>query len=101
MPAFVWTEKDVALVGDAPFNTGFILTGHDFWIEGKKKVQEIYKHFAYAFTKLGFRNPVLLVLAVACVQYCTALAKCIGRSWAILKLEKKPEKKDAPAPANG
>lgn len=85
----------MALIGDAPFNTGYILTRHEWWHDGKKAVQSVYATFARVFTKLGWDNPVFLVLAVACLQYCTALAKCIGRSWAALKLEKEAAKNGA------
>lgn len=97
--AFDWKEEDVALLGDAPFDTGYILTGGDYWLKFKEQARKSYRNFVYVFRKLKLSNPVFIVLGIACLQYFTALAKAIGLYWGRRKMAeaKQPEKKDAAA----
>jgi hypothetical protein len=86
-PPFIWNEADIKLLGDAPFDLGYTLGGpdHGHWKEARESINSggAYKKFAYVANRLGFQNPVYLVLALGLVEYTGAIGKCAAYSWNI------------------
>ncbi len=90
---FLWTRDDAQLLGDAGFDIGYLESGpgHDHWIAAREKMRtsKIYDKWAYIFNRLGWDNPLYIVVAVAAVEYGTGIAQCVSASREIEAKKKK------------
>jgi len=92
-PPFLWTAKEVAFIGDFPFDLGYALGGpaHEHWLDGKREAQGAYDKIAYVLNRWQVKDPVVLILALGISAYLGAIGKCAAKSYLISRKAKVKE----------